>query len=318
MPSLLTNHKMPATLRARVEASLKSDALARVGGANRRQGNVLFRVLLLSGLCAFGVFLVLSFRQAEREFVAEKTALIERYRAQSTPIDQAFEKRLAIVDHVLSGALEPYAGDIGSAELESPLRLEDLLAKPLLYIRGPQRGFRTDAERREQAEQAGPDALPRCLMIPPPNDEETTLLRHLGRVYQPKVLSGRFVSLTRAYRAVDFLHSSFKKRLDGADTARSLPYLEAELRAAELPLAVGLREASYFFYVLDEPKVPGTVADFDGEAEHHIRMGLVALDGGATIFRLRRLVNPEWISEKSRLAYSRELNSCRLAWQIRK
>jgi hypothetical protein len=69
--------------------------------------------------------------------------------------------------------------------------------------------------------------------------------------------------------------------------------------------------------VLDEPKAPSLASDFDGEAEHHLIAGMLDLKTGDHVFRLRRLVSPEWISEKSRLSYSRELDSCRLAHEIR-
>lgn len=310
---------MSPELRARIVQSLKSDARSRAGGASSVRGSRLFRLsVFLVSVVVAGV-LTVTFRQSRQEFRVAKAALLSKYRKESAPFDADFEKRLSRIDALLETAHEKYPGD----HLSPPLRtrgvsyLDEVLSQPLVYVRGPTRGFQKQRERRSVWAEGGPDAFVRCLIEPPKDIEESTLLQHLGHVYQPRVLSDRFVNVDLAHRGVEFVGSSFSNELRSAKFLRNVESLARRLEHAELREAAVFSNVRYFTYVLDEPKAMGVASDFDGEAEHHVRTGILDLQTGEHVLRLRRLVSPEWISEKSRLAYSRELDSCRLAHEIR-
>ena len=315
MGSFLTNAKMPAELRARVEESLRTDALARAGGANRRQGHLLLRLLMLSGVAMFAAFLVVTFQQAEREFQTNQQSLLRRFDQETRELP-ALRQGVAQLEQHVQTALRPWPSDFLDPVLKSggPQALDELFERPVVYVSA----FASVAALQKSAAESSPDALIRCLMLPPQSARESDLLRHLGRVYEPAALRGRVVGITGASDALAFIDSSFGARLRNLESARLLPIMEQELKRAKLSEATPFLQAGTLVYVVDEPKSPGTVADFDGEAEHYVRLQIVDQKSGALLLGLRRLVDPSWISEKSRLAYSRELNSCRLALQVRK
>jgi hypothetical protein len=125
------------------------------------------------------------------------------------------------------------------------------------------------------------------------------------------------VNLDDAFRGVAFVDSDFEGAVRKATLMRDLSSLEVALDTAPLKAGKSFAHVRYFVYVLDEPKPLGALSDFDGEAEHFMRVEVVDLESNEALYRTRRRVDPDWISEKSRLAYSRQLDSCRLAFELR-
>lgn len=317
MPSLLTNDRMSAALRARVQESLRTDARARVGG----QRHSLSRPLRIFGAFAVVVlcgFLWNSYRQSRVEFHREKAQVLKRLELETQVLNDELRRKTVFIDELLEQAQAQYPGDVIDPLARDATKLGELLERPLVYVRGAIREFQTKRERRSTFPEGGPDALIRCLIEPPPSIAESDLLRHLGHVYQPATFRGRFVNMEPAYRAFDFIDSDFKTQLESTQAMRNLTALSRKLDAAKLGDAAFTAKAELLVYVLDEPKVKGAPSDLDGEAEHDLRFFIVELSKQKTLVRIRRRVDPEWISEKSRIAYSRELNSCRLAWELRR
>jgi hypothetical protein len=319
MPSFFTNNRMPPALRARVLASLGSDARSRAGGGSAVTGSRLTRLLVAVGVAALATTLFFTYRKSRADFETEKNALVLEYERQTRPFDDEFLQRVDRVDQFLKTAHEEYQGDhIAPFFRGERARLEEILQRPMVFIRGPLRGFRSISERRSTWEEGGPDAFIRCLILPPSDIEEKTLLRHLGEIYQPRAFAGRFVNLDAAFRAQAVVRSSFASDLQSAAYLREVQTLSRKLRGERLHEGVSFASVDTLGYLLDEPKAAGTPSDFDGEATHFVRLGIVDLRSGVTLLRFRRQVSPEWISEKSRLMYSRQLDSCRLAFEVRR
>lgn len=317
MPSLLTNERMSPELRARILQSLKGDARSRAGGSRVRHDGRIFRLCVFAGLVLAACALTITFRKSRAEFRAAHAELSGDYQASAQIFSSDYRARLARFEAFFGEAKEPYAGDFLAPRLKQGgvQALDELLAAPLVAVRGASLDWARG--RRSSWEEGGPDSLVRCLIEPPADIQESTLLRHLGHIYQPKLFADRFVNPERALAGVKFVGSDFEADLKAASLMTEVQSLRRRLRQAELEAAAPFAEVQYLFYAMDEPKFPGAVSDFDGEAEHFIQLGLLDLNTGKAILRLRRRVDPDWLSEKSRLQYSRQLDSCRLAFEIR-
>lgn len=316
MPSLLTNNRMHPALRARVLESLHSDARTRVGGKSQH-GNKSVRILTSLSIVLVFAFLYSTYRESRAEFYRERAAIFRSFEHQIKPFDGKFRQKVKLIDTLLEQALAEYPGDLIEPALRESAILDELLEKKMAYLRGPIRAFQTQRDRRSASSEGGADGLIRCFLKPPPAARESDLLRHLGHIYQPATFRDRFANVDRAFHALEFIDSSFKMNLNSARTMRQLLVLSRQLQAAKLGEAKEATKAELFVYVLDEPKEKGVPADFDGEAEHEVRITFVNLDTSKVLLRVRRRVDPEWLSEKSRVAYSRELDSCRLASELR-
>lgn len=317
MPSFLLNDRMNPELQRRIRLSLKSDLRERAGGPSARRGHWAVRLMVAIGVISVGTFLTVTYRQSRAQLRGEKLQLLARYEQQRTAFDSAFRRRAHKVEQLLVHAHEPYVGDWVDPQLREPGALDALLAEPIAYMRGPLRGFLTDAERRQTSKDGGPEALIRCLIDPPPSIKESDLLRHLGRIYQPNRWGDKFYDFESARAAFAFVDSGFEHEVAQVDRMKHLLSLRRELREQKLDQAARSRQVRLFVSVFDEPKERGAAADFDGEAPHFLRISMIDLDTPRVWWRARRQVDPQWISEKSRLAYSRELDSCRLAYELR-
>jgi len=317
MPSFLVNDRMNPELKRRVRLSLKSDLRQRAGGQSARRGHWAVRLMAVLGVISLGTFLTVTYRQSRAELRQEKAQLLVRFEQQRAPFDAAFRGREQKVEQLLIHAHEPYAGDWLDPQLKRPGALDALLAPSLAYVRGPLRGFLSDAERRQTSKEAGPEALIRCLIDPPSSIKESEILRHLGRIYEPKRFIDKFYDFEAARGAFAFVDSGCEDEIRQADRMKHVLSLGRELREQKLGVAAQVRQVRLLIAVFDEPKERGVAADFDGEATHYLRISVVDLDTPRVWWRVRRQVDPQWISEKSRLAYSRELDSCRLAYELR-
>ncbi len=318
MPTLLTTSRMSPELRARIAQSLHSDARSRAGGQSPLRGARLLRIMIFVGVLGLAVGLFVSFKTSRKEFHEAHASLLARYRHETAFFDRDYSKRLALIDEFLRESPENYPGDTADPNItQSASRLTDLLSGPIVAVRGPLGSFNKESARRSTFGDGGPDSLVRCLLTPPEDIKESTILRHLGTIYEPKTFRDRFVNLDDAFKGRSFVESDFEARLRAASLMRELAGLEATLDTAPLAAARTFSEARMLVYVFDEPKPRGVPSDFDGEAEHFVRVGVLDLSSGREIYRVRRRVDPDWISAKSRLAYSRQLDSCRLAYELR-
>lgn len=318
MPTLLTTPRMSPELRARIQESLHSDARSRAGGQSRAQGARLLRILIAFGVLFVCVALFVTFKKSRAEFARAHAALLTRYERETSVFDDSYKKRLGAIDTRLRDVPEKYPGDFIDTSIQGDAsKLVALLSEPFVYVRGPLGGFRRASERRSTSKDGGPGAFIRCLLMPPSEIKESALLRHLGKVYEPSAFRGRFVNVDDAFKGAAFVDSDFRDRLRSSTLKRELTGLEATLDTAPLEGAKSFAQVKHFVYVLDEPKTQGVPSDFDGEAEHLMRVEVVDLEKDKTLYRARRRVDPDWISQKSRLSYSRQLDSCRLAFELR-
>jgi hypothetical protein len=219
------------------------------------------------------------------------------------------KSRIAALGDVLVNLAMPAGPE---ADLGDSKTLAALSARRLLYVRADARSLPHLAGARASARDSSLDALAICLVAPPANLRESTLLRAIAR----KPPGGRIHALSEALMALDFLASSFPAEVRNAQHMQELRHLDARLRRPDVQDATSALDAEVLFVVFDEEKAPGTIADFDGEATHDLRMVAIEIASGKPLWRRRAHVDPSWISDKSRLAYSRALDSCKLICEL--
>jgi len=308
MPSFLITSTMPKALRLRVEASLEADLRQRTLFPGRSRPRKYLRALLALAVLGLAVMLVVTYRQSRREVEQKRAAILAEYQKATGALPPSKRRSVRALAEGL-GRIAHTSGpwsDVGDHE-----QLGALMDRRLLYVRG-------DAERIEKssldiARESTLDALAICLAVPPANLRESTLLRAMSRVPSESQLH----ALSEALAGGDFLGSGFVTQTNLAKHMQQLERLAARLQNPALARALGALEAEVLLLVVDEPKAAGVVSDFDGEAPHTLRLWMVDLASGRVVWQRRAQVDPGWISEKSRLAYSRALDSCRLAFELR-
>src|SRR5690606_25264828 len=109
----------------------------------------------------------------------------------------------------------------------------------------------------------------------------------------------------------EFIASSFFTELSQSEHMSQVERLRKRLERERLSRKSHAARARLLLYAVDEPLHAGAHSDFDGEGKHFVRLGILE-PSGDHLLQLRREVSPEWISEKSRLSFSRPLDSCKL------
>jgi hypothetical protein len=308
MPSFLTTSSMPPALRARIEAALVADLRQRTLFPKRRTFRKVVRVALALASVGLVWLLVTTYRQSRLEVERQRAVTLAAFQRIDF-VSAAQKSRIAALGDALVNLAVPAGPE---ADLGNSKTLASLSARRLLYVRGDARSLPRLAGARASARDSSLDAFAICLVAPPANLRESTLLRAIAR----KPPGGRVHALSEALMALDFLGSSFPEEVRNAQHMQELRHLDARLRRPALQEALSALDAEVLFVVLDEEKAPGSVADFDGEASHDLRMHAIEIASGKTLWRKRAHVDPSWISDKSRLAYSRALDSCRLACEL--
>ena len=106
------------------------------------------------------------------------------------------------------------------------------------------------------------------------------------------------------------------ERLKNASNEVELRRLELVWRKAPIGAAKKVVQAELVIAVFDEPAT-GEVTELDGESAHDVRIVLVDLSCGKPLLRLRRRVDPGWITPNLRSRYARELDGCKFAMAVR-
>ncbi len=310
---------MDPALARRVEQSVTgSPGHARAGG---RRLVALARVVgALVVALALGSF-VSARRGARSSLEGARAELLDQVRAQSaglTPVERDLAGRVA---PWLLGAAGEYPGDLVAPELARPGALAERLAEPAVYVRGPIAAFTTPAGLAGAAAASAKDALLLCLVEPPAARTEKVMLGRV-RVAYTGGAEARTPNLRRlddAYVGLPLLQPPWEERVQRATDPRALRDLRRQLERAPIASAKRAAKAKLLLYAMDEPGRGGGPTEVDGERPHEVRVGLVDLSAGAQgklLLRLRKAVDPAWISEASRVQFALGLDACRLALDV--
>jgi hypothetical protein len=320
MPTFLTTPKMSPELAARVQASVNG---RRVTPGSRRRAPHLIVLLRLTVLVLTGTLLALVFyirnrdreeRESER---ARLTASVAERRAALDPQDQ---RTLGRIEAWLVRAAGQYEGDLLTEALRAPGAFAALFSERTVYVRGEQPAFRNAAAVADAAKGSSKDAFLLCLLEPPPERAEKALLAKARLAYSTRgeleAATEHVRPLRDAVLGMPFLSEAFAERVRAASDLPELQRLRRAFDKAPLDAAIQAAKARLLVFVIDEPSPPGGAVELDGEKPHVVRVGIIDLMSESTLLRLRKRVDPSWISAARRVDSANALDSCALALDV--
>ena len=122
--------------------------------------------------------------------------------------------------------------------------------------------------------------------------------------------------LGAAVIGLPILSPQWRERVVLAENAGRIDQYRKAFQAAPLASARAAAQADLLLYVIDEPGDARVPAELDGERPHPVRVGIVDLEKRRPLLRLRRPVDPRWLSDATRAEYARGVDGCALAYDI--
>ncbi len=317
MRSFLITRRMSPELSARVAASL--------GGRGGTSGSRLVpRVLSLLRLgmfltiaCAL-VWLVVSRRRANQDLESARAELLARVRREAVALTPRERNLGGRVKPWLEREAGIYAGDLLTAELRAAGGLAAVLARQSVYVRGPVASFVSQRGIEESAAASGKDPLVLCLLSPAASRTEKALLAKVRAAYRSSEAAVSTAQVQRLYHALvalPFLAPSWQARVLAAEQQRDVEKLARTFDRVPLVSMRLAAKASFLLFAMDEADGVGP-AELDGERAHHVRVGLVDLATETLLLRLRRRVDPSWLSPTVRAEYASGIDGCSLALDV--
>jgi hypothetical protein len=251
--------------------------------------------------------------------------------ARSTLLSSMLEQssKLSRTDTELGGRVETaialyssasYAGDQIADDLRSEAQLVAALSEPTLYLRGSLDGLSRPARVPELAAGSFKDAFVLCLLAPPETRSEKALRAKASaaNAQGPSMqVAAHIERVEPLLRALPFLGPAFKARVVAAETSAAVATLQRYFEAAPVQAAVRAAKARQLLLVIDEPSTAKGPTELDGERPHAVRVVLTDLRSGELRLRLRRDVDPGWLSDNSRAQFASGIDSCSLALDVR-
>lgn len=322
MATLLVTRRMSPELRARVEASVRGRR-ATPGQKLAPRSRSWLRLGLFT-LVAVGVGSILLLRrQVTGELDQQRGELSARLTEEAAAIRDEDRKALDRARiWIERSALEGHAEDFLAVELSDRAALERVLSRPTVYVRGSLDGFRNSEALEESAALSAKDAFVLCLLKPPAARTEKALLGRARTSYGGgsgfRDATKQVERLHAALVVLPFFEAAFAERVASAEGRRELDGLQRLV--ARAPFEAGRRAlaARQLLWVMDEPADTPGPTELDGERPHPVRVGLVDLEADRSLLRLRRRVDPRWLSDAARAEYASAVDSCSLALDVRK
>ncbi|MCA9593941.1 MAG: hypothetical protein KC776_11540 [Myxococcales bacterium] len=306
--TLLANKKMSPELAARVRASVSGRGQS--GARLPPRMMALVRAGLFTVIVAGIAWLSWTFRRAQKEIDRQRAELLERVRRESAGVDaESLEPRLRPWLTLFAGR---YDGDKVSDALRAPGALEKQLADATIYVRGPVSGF-GGGELAESAAHSYEDAFVRCLVKPPKKRTE----KELRRRARSRSELDNVLRLHDALVGAAFMNEKWQELVATATSPDELTRLSKQLDKAPLEETRKAAKARLLLVAMDEPGDREKPAELDGERPHQVRVGLVDLASKKVLLKLRRPVDPSWVSPAARAELANGIDSCALALDVR-
>jgi hypothetical protein len=320
MATFLTTSKMDPALAARIEASVR--------GRDRKPGAPRLAPRFVSiarfGLAlvvALGIYTVVTGRQrGRRELERTRGALLDAVRTQGASLTPEESGSVSRAESWLTLLAGTYDDDVVSDELRAPDALKTTLARPAVYVRGQLGAFKSSNLIAEAASTSAKDALLLCLVEPPASRVEKVLLEKVRVAYAGGLpMEDRTANVRRLHDAVvglPLLLPQWSERVRNAGDGAELARLKRELDRAPVERAKQAARANLLIVAIDEPGDGGGPTELDGERAHAVRVAVVDLAGAKILLRLRKLVDPTWISLAKKSSYASGLDGCGLAFDV--
>lgn len=319
MPTFLVTSKMSPELRARVEASVAGRRHVASGRLGARS-IMLLRVVAIGAIVATVAWLVSTKRAADRETEDLRASLVERWQRASHRLSAKQRSLVLRVKPWFKRSAGKYPGDLVAQALTGAGALAGALKQPTVYVRGALDDVKTGAGLEQSARESAKDAFVLCLLDPPKVRKEKALLGRVRSAYsggdRMQQATGHVARLGDAVVGLPFLADGWQKQLVDAKHYQELERLQKSFERAPLEGARRAAQAKLLLFAIDEPGEASALSELDGERPHHVRVGLIELETGRQLLRLRRRVDPSTLSETSRTEYARGMDGCALALQV--
>lgn len=319
MPTFLTTSKMNPALAARIEAAVTGSARAGKGATGPKRLVVSFVRVLVVFLAVFAVRSFLAFRHREvSELDLAKSALASDWTTRSLDLTDAQKDLAGRVQPWLTSGSSGYEGDLIADELAHG-GLTRLLAESAVYVRGAIGAFGAPKTIAEAAALSRKDPLLVCLYEPPKARDEKTVLEQVRAAYMGGAdRRTRGVELLHdGLVGLPFLRAPWEAKIAASKTVPEVTALRRELEKAPIDAAKRAAKATLLIYAMDEPGRGDGPVELDGERLHDVRVGIVDLVRNKVLLRLKKTVDPAWISSTARVIYASGLDGCLLALDVR-
>lgn len=319
MATFLRTRKMSPALAARVEASVRG---AQAIGQNALAPRLIatFRLALLFAIVSLAAWLV-SWRQGSKERLEQdREGLLQEVRRHSSVLtlgEKGLIDKLQWRFHLGAGA---YGGDQVTDAVRSAATFSAAMKRSLVFIRAPLDAFARPEHLAESASSGSGDAFLLCLLSPPTTRDEKALLART----RDALAGGKRASaaahverLQYALIGMPLLLPSWETRVLRAETSLEIDKLRRTFARAPIEHAQRAAKADLLLTVMDEPRDKPGPTELDGECPHYVRVELIDLKTEQVLLRLRRYVDPGWISPATRAEYASGMDGCALALDVR-
>lgn len=315
MATFLTTPRMNPALAARVRASIQR---GRSRGARvDRTWTVAFRFAVLVGITLALISLSVLKRREDDQLEQARRSLLDTVGHERAQLSDDDMHTLEHAVTVMLRAPGPYEGDLVANEARGSEALSALLARPMIYVRGPADAFKGEDALRRAALLSYPDAFVRCLADPPQSRGEKALLERIRGGPEHAAQDAHVHRLYDLFAGMPLLRPAWKASVRDATRLLDLARFERELRAAKLDETTAAAQARLLLFVMDEPSGPGGVTELDGERPHDVRVTLFDLSRRDAVLRLRRHVDPSTFSDRGRASRASALDACALSFDVR-
>jgi hypothetical protein len=306
MPTLLTNRKMDAALRARIEHSLQARGSADASAARLR---AIMRFASLA-IVVYAIGYMISKRHAAKSALeTQRTTLLDAWTKKTSDITPDDKKALARDEQLLESLAGVYEGDYAQPTA---------LTRTIVYVRGPIESLRSTATIPKAAAQSLEDPFARCFVEPPRTKSEKDVLAKVRAVYTGTL--GGLKNLERletAYATKRLLDPAWIARAKSSASEKELAVMQTELDHTPFDRALVAWRAELLLAVMDEPGDANVPAELDGERPHDVRVALVETRSGHAVLRMHAHVDPSVWSAGTRPDYASGLDASALAFEAR-
>jgi hypothetical protein len=320
MPTLLTTRRMSPELARRIRRSVRGREATR-GARLAPRAMAVLRFATLALIASSAAWLVFVHRRTNAELERARAEQLARFRREAGPLGKEQRNLPARAKVWLSKATAAYEGDFVAPELRKLETFDATLARQTVYVRGALDGFRNDFAIAESAGASLKDTFVSCLVDPPKTRGEKLFQARARNVLagaaKVRETTAHVERLQAALVGLPYLAPAWEARLREAENQLELDKLTRAFDHAPLEAAKRAAKSSQLLFVLDEPGDGTGPTELDGERPHQVRVHLVDLESQQLLLRLRRRVDPAWISPGLRAEYAGAIDSCALALDVR-
>ena len=319
MATFLTTRRMSPELRARVEVSVRGEsgpARARL----RPRTVMLIRLVTVTTIASCLAWFWFWKRGIDRELEESRAALLARWNREAAAVTPRQKNLVQRVEPWLQRACGTYEGDWIAESLELDGGLVEVLKRPTVYVRAPLEKVASPAHMRRSAVNSGKDALVLCLVAPPEERTERALLRKARSAFsgdeRMKKATAHVQRLGAAVAGLPLLDTAWRARVLEAKNQPKLDSLRRAFDRAPIHLAKQAAQAKLLLLAIDERGDRSAPPELDGERPHNVRVEIIDLIANEPLLRMRRRVDPGWLSENTRVEFARVVDSCTLGYDI--